>query len=68
MINPKFRIVYLFLGFIGLAALIYQLVKTLPDINPGIILSITLPDMLFFFLAYKTYPTEELIEEKVKSY
>jgi len=32
--------------------------STLPDINPISVLIITVPDMLFFFLAYKTYPVE----------
>jgi hypothetical protein len=56
--NPKFRFVYLLLGFVGLGFLIYQVMSTLPDINPISVLIITVPDMLFFFLAYKTYPVE----------
>jgi hypothetical protein len=56
--NPKFRFVYLLLGFVGLGLLIYQVMSTLPDINPISVLIITVPDMLFFFLAYKTYPVE----------
>jgi hypothetical protein len=68
MINPKFRPLYLIGGFIGLAMLIYQIAIDLPDINPGFILLITIPDMAFFFLAYKTYPEEEVVESKVKSY
>jgi len=57
--NPKFRTLYLLLGFIGLIILIYQIISTLPDVNPVSVLLVTVPDMLFFFLAYKTYPVEE---------
>ncbi|WP_428330541.1 hypothetical protein [Mucilaginibacter sp.] len=57
--NPKFRNLYLFLGFIGLAFLAYELVDTYADINPLSILLISLPDMVFFYLAYKTYPAED---------
>jgi len=57
--NPKFRILYLLVGFAGLALLIFQIISTLPDVNPVNMLLITVPDMLFFFLAYKTYPAEE---------
>ena len=56
--NPKFRLVYLIIGFTGLAALILQFLINLPDINEVIILYIAVPDMLFFFLAYKTYPPD----------
>jgi hypothetical protein len=37
-------------------------VLTFPDINPVDVLVITIPDMLFFFLAYKTYPAETVIK------
>jgi uncharacterized membrane protein len=57
--NPKFRALYLLLGFVGLAVLIYEIISTLPDVNPINVLIVTVPDMLFFFLAYKTYPVEE---------
>ncbi|MDF2432988.1 MAG: hypothetical protein JWP44_2619 [Mucilaginibacter sp.] len=66
--NPKFRYVYLLGGVLGLALLIYQIVDNFPDFNPGMVLLITVPDMVFFFLAYKTYPEEEEIKQKVKSY
>ncbi len=57
--SNKFRYVYLFFGFTGLLFLIYQLIDTYQDFNPVSILLISIPDMVFFFLAYKTYPVEE---------
>jgi len=56
--NPKFRVLYLSIGFIGLAILIYDAIATFPDINEKVVLLITIPDMVFFFMAYKTYPPE----------
>ena len=56
--NPKFRYVYLLAGASGLALLVYLTVTTYPRIDPGYVLLITIPDMLFFYLAYKTYPVE----------
>jgi len=64
--NPKFRFVYLFLGMMGLFLLVYEAIDTYPDIDPAIILVIAIPDMLFFFLAYKTYPTDEKSEASVR--
>jgi hypothetical protein len=63
--NPKFRFVYLFAGMMGLFLLIYEAVDMFPDIDPAIILVIAVPDMLLFFLAYKTYPEEEKSETNV---
>lgn len=57
--NPKYRTIYLTLGFAGLLYLIYHAISTFTDgINPAAILLIALPDLVFFFLAYKTYPVE----------
>jgi hypothetical protein len=56
--NPKFRFVYLVLGFSGLLFLIYYVMVTFPDVNPAYVLAITIPDMLFFAFAYKTFPVE----------
>ena len=56
--NPKYRFLYLLLGTVGLIMLAYQIITNLPDINPDKVLFIALPDMLFFYLAYKTYPEE----------
>ena len=54
--NPKFRSVYLLGGVIGLALLIWEAANTFPDIDPIHVLVIAVPDLVFFFLAYKTYP------------
>ena len=57
--NAKYRFFYLFAGFVGLGYLVYHAIATYADgINPGSILVISLTDMVFFFLAYKTYPSE----------
>ena len=57
--NPRYRFLYLLFGFAGLLFLIYHAISTFSDgINPGAILLIAVPDMVFFFLAYKTYPIE----------
>ncbi len=66
--NPKFRPFYLLGGAAGLALLIYQAVITYPDINPASVLFITIPDMVFFFLAYKTYPVENPMEREYRKY
>ena len=50
------RFLYLVLGIAGLVLLVYRVIETFPDVNPIDMLVITVPDMLFFFLAYKTYP------------
>ncbi len=54
--NPKYRPLYLLLGIAGLFLLFYYGLTTFPDVNPINILCITVPDMLFVYLAYKTYP------------
>ncbi|MDB4905120.1 MAG: hypothetical protein JWQ63_4401 [Mucilaginibacter sp.] len=56
--SPKFRLLYLFLGFAGLFCLVYYVVTSFPDVNPINVLLITIPDIIFFSLAYKTYPVE----------
>ncbi|HEY8780802.1 MAG TPA: hypothetical protein VIM16_04235 [Mucilaginibacter sp.] len=57
--NPRFRPIYLFLGFAGLIYLLYHFIITFEEgFNPGIILLISVPDLVVFFLAYKTYPVE----------
>ena len=60
--NTKYRSLYLSLGFLGLLMLIYSIVDALPDINPGTVLLIAIPDFVIFFLAYKTYPAEGTVE------
>jgi len=56
--SPKYRYLYLTVGAIGLILLFYQIISNLPEIDPVRILVIAVPDMLFVFLAYKTYPPE----------
>jgi len=56
--NPKYRYFYLSIGLAGLILLFYQIISTLPEIDPVRILVIAVPDMVFVFLAYKTYPPE----------
>ncbi len=54
--STRFRFVYLLIAFIGLGLLGYLAFDTYPYINFGHILLVTSGDMVFFFLAYKTYP------------
>ena len=57
--NPKYRSLYLLLGFAGLFFLAYDIIMAYPDINPLRTLLIAFPDMVIFFIAYRTYPVEE---------
>jgi hypothetical protein len=57
--DAKFRVLYLVAGAAGLIYLVYFMVATFPNVDPVRTLVITVPDMLFFFLAYKTYPETE---------
>jgi hypothetical protein len=69
--NPKYRSLYLLIGFAGLLFLGYDAFTAYPDLNPLRVLLIAFPDMIFFFLAYRTYPAEERTDmktSKVKSY
>jgi len=69
--NPKYRLLYLLIGFAGFFFLIYDTIATLPEIDPLRALLVALPDMVIFFLAYRTYPVEEgasIKTSKVKSY
>jgi hypothetical protein len=59
--NPKYRPIYLVLGFAGLFVLIYHLATNLLE-SPGTVLMIAIPDMVVFFCAYKTYPVEPGME------
>ena len=56
--NPKFRYVYITAGAAGLALLVYHIIDTFPDTDPVYVLLITIPDIILFYLAYKTYPAE----------
>ena len=61
----KLRAFYLFFGFLGLAFLLYQVIVAYPDFNPINVLMITIPDMLLFLLAYRTYPVEPSEKKEV---
>jgi hypothetical protein len=50
------RTLSLILAFGGLLVLGYYIFIKFPDIEADTILCITVPDLLFFYLAYKTYP------------
>jgi hypothetical protein len=45
----------------GLIILCYYIYESFPSVNPETLLCITIPDMLLFYLAYKTYPEEERV-------
>jgi len=59
MINPRFRLLYLLFGIAGLLLLVYCVISNLFEIDLYAVLSISIPDMFFFYLAYKTYPADE---------
>lgn len=65
--NPKYRYLYLALGAVGLVLLFYQFFSNLPEIDPIKILLVAVPDMVFVFLAYKTYPPEPDAKAEVYS-
>jgi hypothetical protein len=54
--NPKYRFISLFWGFLGLAVLAFELIANANHFDPMMILYIAVPDMVFFSIAYKTYP------------
>jgi len=61
VMNAKFRYLYLILGAAGFILLFYYFFENISDlsgIDPIHILIIAVPDLVFFFLAYKTYPPE----------
>lgn len=67
--NPKYRSIYLLFGFAGLIYLIYQIIINFAlfgaeGINPVSILIVAVPDLAFFFLAYKTYPAESSMKRQ----
>jgi hypothetical protein len=49
----------LIIGLCGLFVLGYYICLNFPNVDPEILLCIAVPDMLFFYLAYKTYPVQE---------
>ncbi len=64
MINPKFRSLYLFIAVAGFAFLVYRIADTFSDIDPQDTLFISLADMVFFYLAYKTYPNQQPAKQR----
>jgi len=56
--SPKFRLVYLFLGFIGLVCSINYIITAFTVINSATVLLVTIPVMAFFMLAYRTWPAD----------
>lgn len=57
--DPKYRVIYLLLGFTGLVYLICRVIFTMSaELNLGVIILIAIPDLVCFYLAYKTYPVE----------
>jgi hypothetical protein len=56
--NTKLRPLYLLAGAAGLFFLLFQVLYNLPEIDLVMILTIAIPDMFFFYLAYLTYPPD----------
>lgn len=57
--DPRYRVIYLVGGVAFYLLLIYEVVSSFPEINPKDVLKFTVPALLFFFLAYKTYPEKD---------
>jgi len=53
--NPKFLILYIVAGSIALLFAVYQVYKTYPVLNIGVIALNLLLSLFFYYLAYKTY-------------
>jgi hypothetical protein len=53
--NPKFLILYIIAGSIALLFAVYQVIKTYPVLNIGVIAVNLLLSLFFYYLAYKTY-------------
>lgn len=62
--NPKYRLLYLSIAFAGFLFLGYDTFIAYPDLNPLRVLLIAFPDLIFFFLAYRTYPADEAVQVK----
>jgi len=69
--NSKYSYLYLMIAFAGLFFLGCDSFIGYRDIDLGRVLLIAIPDLIFFYLAYKTYPDAEKAGDKqarVKSY
>lgn len=53
--NPKFLILYIIAGSIALLVAVYEVIKTYPVLNLGVIALNLLLSLFFYYLAYKTY-------------
>jgi len=60
--NAKFRPLYLLVAFAGLLFLFFRIVADIQNLDLVLVISIAVPDMFFFYLAYLTYPPEADIE------
>ena len=56
--NAKLRPLYLLIGFAGLIFLMFQFIVNYQNLDLVLIISVAVPDMFFFYLAYLTYPPE----------
>lgn len=59
MMNPKFRLLYLFLGLNGLIWSVNYILTAFPVVNSATVLLIVVPVTAFLLLAYKTWPVAE---------
>jgi hypothetical protein len=59
-----FRLLFVVLGVLGLVVLLFVVIVDFNDINPEKIFLIGIFDMLFFYLAYRTYPEEVKAERR----
>jgi hypothetical protein len=62
--DTKFRFLYLLVAGAGLVYLFYFVITTFPNVDLARVLLITIPDMLFFFLAYRTFPETDRVTGK----
>ncbi|MDB5130457.1 MAG: hypothetical protein JWR02_206 [Mucilaginibacter sp.] len=62
--NTKIRLVYLFIGLVGLVFATNYIITTS---NPSGILFVTAPVMILFFLTRKPYPAENE-EKKIRAF
>jgi len=56
--SPKFRPFYLLVGFAGLIYLLFQIIANIANLDLVLVLTVAVPDMFFFYLAYLTYPPD----------
>jgi len=68
VLNAKFRMAYILCGIIGYIFLFYYMMDTLPYSNYAEIMLIAAGDMVFFALAYKTYPANETRRIRRRAY